>query len=78
VARLERDGLLQRSPDPDDGRGYRLRLKPAGRALHAKVVPMVLAREQFLLEALDPAERELLLRALTRMGERAEQLRLAG
>ena len=74
VARLERDGLLERSADPDDGRGYLLALTAAGRALHARVVPMVQAREQFLLEALAPRERELLLQAMEKMQQRAEQL----
>ena len=74
VARLERDGLLERLPDPEDGRGWLLRLLPAGKALYAKVVPMVQARETFLLDALLPEEREVLDRALTKLSERAEVL----
>jgi DNA-binding MarR family transcriptional regulator len=74
VGRLERDGLLARSPDPQDGRGYLLRLTPAGRALHRRIVPMVRAREAFLLEALAPAERAALDRALDAVQARAEQL----
>lgn len=74
VARLERDGLVERKPDPDDGRGFLLRLAPAGRALHAKVVPMVQAREAFLLEALDADERRVLDGALDKLRERALQL----
>jgi DNA-binding MarR family transcriptional regulator len=74
LARLEQDGLIERSPDPDDGRGQLLRLLPAGRALYRKIVPMVQAREQFLLAALDPDERQLLDKALTVLRERAEQL----
>ncbi len=74
VARLERDGLVARSPDPDDGRGHRVRLLPAGAALYGKVVPMVQAREEFLLAALDPEERAVLDRAMAKVRERAEQL----
>lgn len=74
VTRLERDGLLTRSPDPDDGRGHVLAITPAGRTLYGRVVPMVLAREQFLLEALGPGERERLLAAMAAMQQRAEQL----
>jgi DNA-binding MarR family transcriptional regulator len=74
VTRLARDGLLERLPDPDDGRGWLLRLLPAGRALHAKVVPMVQAREQFLLEALSPDERQVLDGALTKLRDRAQLL----
>ncbi len=78
VSRLERDGLLERMPDPDDGRGWLLRLLPAGRALYAKVVPMVQAREQFLLNALDPQEQQALHQALNKLQERARQLNAQG
>jgi DNA-binding MarR family transcriptional regulator len=74
VARLERDGLIERRPDPDDGRGHLLRIAPPGRALHAKVVPMVRAREAFLLEALDENERRLLDGAIDKLRDRALQL----
>lgn len=74
VARLERDGLLTRRPDPDDGRGWRLALTAAGRTLHAKVVPMVRSREAFLLEALSAAERRALESALEKMRSRAETM----
>jgi DNA-binding MarR family transcriptional regulator len=78
VARLERDGLVQRHPDPDDGRGWRLELSAAGRALHAQVVPMVQAREAILLEVLSAAERRVLDAALLKMQQRAEQMLRAG
>ena len=51
VARMAGAGLLERLPDPEDGRGWLLRLKPAGRALYQKIVPVVEAREAFLLDA---------------------------
>ncbi len=78
VARLERDGLLSRSPDPQDGRGYVLRLLPPGVALCGKIVPMVQAREAFLLEALSADEREVFQCALAKVHERAEQLTRQG
>lgn len=78
VARLEGDGLLEKLPDPDDGRGWLLRLRPAGRALYNKVVPMVQAREAFLLEALSAEERAVLDKALALLDERARQLARAG
>jgi DNA-binding MarR family transcriptional regulator len=74
VTRMERDDLLQRKPDPEDGRGWLLRLTPKGRALYEKIVPMVQARENFLLEALDPADRAALDRAISAVQERAQQL----
>lgn len=74
ISRMERDGLVERLPDPDDGRSWLLRLMPAGRALYAKVVPMVQAREQFLLDALAPQEQQALFQALNTLQERAQQL----
>jgi DNA-binding MarR family transcriptional regulator len=74
VARMVEGGLLEKSPDPEDRRNFVLRLLPAGRALYARIVPMALSREEFLLEALDPAERAAFLQTLTRIHERAEQL----
>ena len=74
VARMEDRGLLERLPDPEDGRGWLLRLKPAGRALYQKIVPLVQAREAFLLDALEPAERALLERAMGTLLERARLL----
>jgi DNA-binding MarR family transcriptional regulator len=78
VARLERDGLVERSSDPDDGRAYLLRLLPPGLALYRKIVPMVRAREAFLLSALEPAERAVLDTAIDKLLERADQLRRQG
>ena len=78
VARLERDGLITRAADPDDGRGHLLRLKPSGRALYAKIVPMAQAREAYLLDSLSDAERQQFLRTLALVQERAEQLTRQG
>ncbi len=78
VARLERDGLITRAADPDDGRGHLLRLRPAGRTLYARIVPMAQAREAYLLDSLSDDERKQLLRSLAVVQERAEQLTAAG
>lgn len=78
IARMEKDGLLEREPDPDDRRSLKVRLRPAGRALFRKVEPMALAREAFLLEALAHDERAALDRALSKLGERARQLQRQG
>ena len=74
LARLERDGFVERSPDPQDGRAWLVRLRPAGLALYRKIVPMVQAREEYLLSDLSEAERKLLLAAFDKVGERARQL----
>lgn len=47
VARLEREGLVERTMCPEDRRGVRVALTRQGRALHGKVLPVqraVLAR----------------------------------
>ncbi len=74
LARMERDGLVERAPDPADRRNLLVRLKAPGRALYKKVVPMAKAREAFLLDALDADERETFDRALAKLQARARQL----
>ena len=78
LARLERDGLIERSADPEDGRAWRVRLLPAGMALYRKIVPMVQAREEYLLSDLTAEERELLAAALAKVEARARQLARQG
>jgi DNA-binding MarR family transcriptional regulator len=78
IAGLERAGLLTRRVDPQDRRNRILKLTPAGRALLQKLVPMVEAREAFLLEALEPHERALLESAMAKLLERARQLERQG
>jgi DNA-binding MarR family transcriptional regulator len=78
LARLEGEGLVARSPDPDDGRAWRVRLLPAGMALYRKIVPMVQARELYLLSDLSPQEQEVLSAALEKVGARARQLTRQG
>jgi DNA-binding MarR family transcriptional regulator len=58
--RLERAGLIERSPDPQDRRGTLIGLTPAGRKLIDGVTEAHLANERRLLEALSPAEQEQL------------------
>ncbi len=74
VSRMQEGGLLERLPDPEDGRGWLLRLKPAGRVMYQKIVPIVQAREQFLLQALEPAERQLLDAVINKLLDRARLL----
>lgn len=74
AARLLQRGLIERQPDADDRRNHVLRLKPAGAALVRKIEPMVKARERFLLEALEPAERAALDSAHDKLLQRARQM----
>jgi len=78
VAGLERAGLIDREEDAGDRRNRILTLTPAGRALLRRLTPMVQAREDFLLEALEPEELAVLDRAIDRLLERARQLERQG
>lgn len=62
--RLENRGLVRRRPDPEDGRGIRVRLAPRGQALVDAAVTDLLAREKALLAALPDRDRERLARLL--------------
>ena len=78
LARLEADGLVARSPDPADGRAWRVRLLPAGTAMYRKIVPMVQAREEYLLSDLTAQEVELLAGAIDKVEARARQITRQG
>jgi len=71
---LERDGLVQRTPDPSDRRAKRLSITPAGEAALAASEPV---RQKFLTEVfgiLSDEERQALSRALHKMNDRLEQI----
>ena len=74
VASMLEAGLLHKTPDPEDRRNTVLTLLPAGKALYAKIVPMALARESFLLETLSAEDQAAFKRALKALQERADQL----
>ncbi|WP_211785760.1 MarR family winged helix-turn-helix transcriptional regulator [Kitasatospora atroaurantiaca] len=65
--KLERAGLLSRSPDPNDRRGLRITLTPAGLDIVDRAVGAGLAVQQEALGALDPDEAETLNRLLRRL-----------
>jgi DNA-binding MarR family transcriptional regulator len=71
---LEARGLVERQTDESDRRHVIVQLRPAGRALLRQVQPMVMAREAYLLEALDDEERAVLDRALAKLLHRAKAL----
>lgn len=70
IARLEQQGWLSRRGDPNDRRGVRVSITPAGRETLRRAVP-VHARtiRETLLDRLTPGEQDLLAEALTRIGE---------
>jgi DNA-binding MarR family transcriptional regulator len=65
--RLERAGMIERSPDPDDRRSWLIRLTPQGRRAVDAAVTDHVANEERLLSPLTKAQRTALddaLRAL--------------
>ena len=69
VDRLQAQGLVQRSPDPDDGRGVLLDLTAKGIRSYATGVRLAAEAEPRLLNALSQAERQLLAELLVKLGE---------
>jgi DNA-binding MarR family transcriptional regulator len=65
--RLERAGLIERAPDPDDRRGVLITLTDAGQELIDRVTEAHMANEARLLEGLSPAERDRLAALLRKL-----------
>jgi DNA-binding MarR family transcriptional regulator len=66
VDRLERDGLVERRPSPDDRRVKVLALTPAGSRLRAELLRQM-TDSQHSLGRLTPDERKALVRILERL-----------
>ena len=58
--RLERAGLVERRPDPNDRRGKLIALTDAGKRVIDETIGRHVANEERLLSALNPAERDKL------------------
>jgi DNA-binding MarR family transcriptional regulator len=66
--RLERAGLVERTPDPDDRRGVIITLTEAGHELIDRVTEAHMANEARLLAGLSAREREQLAGLLRKLG----------
>jgi len=74
VHRMLDEGYLDRAPDPDDGRQSRLRITPAGRALHGHVADYLSRRQDEVLGGLTAPERETLSGLLKKAAQTAARL----
>ncbi len=67
LKRLEGRGLVERSADPDDGRGSLVALTPAGLRAQERAFEALLARSHRVLASLDATARREVDRALRRL-----------
>jgi len=73
VRRLEEKGLVERQPDPEDGRAIQLFLTTQGQRLHKRALAFRRSRMQQLLKGLTLEERQKLLDLLERAVTSAEK-----
>jgi MarR family transcriptional regulator, transcriptional regulator for hemolysin len=74
LARMERDGLIQRTPDPADGRSSRVTLTEAARARLPDAVAVLLEGNRQVLHGFTNEEARLLVALLTRLIENLDRI----
>jgi DNA-binding MarR family transcriptional regulator len=67
IDRVAKMGLVKRYPDPDDRRGYLVKLTPAGKKLADKAIARHFAGVEGALEVLSPAEQDRLAELLSKL-----------
>lgn len=70
---LEKRGLISVRRSDDDRRNAYMSLTRAGRALHAKVLPVMQQRQEHLLSALTGSERSVFLQVLDKLHVAADR-----
>jgi DNA-binding MarR family transcriptional regulator len=58
--RLQRAGLIERRPNPHDGRGVLVRLTPIGQELARDALATLIEAQEAAIQALEPSERTTL------------------
>jgi DNA-binding MarR family transcriptional regulator len=74
VAKLDDAGLINRTPDPADGRAARVQVTDAGRAVYQQVLQTRSEVLTAMLRELPPGEPELLLAALPALESLVEHI----
>jgi len=74
VARLMKNGLIDRATDSGDRRRSALKLSRAGRRMHEAIIPIARQIEAALLARLTPEERDSLDRIVSKLMDRATAL----
>ncbi len=67
LARMERDGLIARTPDPDDGRSSRITLTKVAEARLPEAIAVLLKGNREALRGFSDKETGLLIALLTRL-----------
>ncbi|MCZ4287465.1 MarR family winged helix-turn-helix transcriptional regulator [Hoeflea alexandrii] len=67
LVRMERDGLIERKPNPDDGRSQQIWLTQAAHRLQAPATNAAAKANELVAEGLPVAERELFFSMLARV-----------
>ena len=64
LGRLETAGLVERRPDPNDGRGKIVSITAAGRDLHDRALDSIVARTGETIRGIDLTQLDLVVRSL--------------
>lgn len=75
VDRMQRDGLVDRNPEPTDGRRVRVSVTRRGRTLVANLIPLARHHEDLVLDGYTPAEARALKTTLKTLIARTRRLR---
>lgn len=78
VHRMLNEGLIDRAPDPNDGRQSRLRITNAGRKLHESISAYLSRRQDEVLDVLSAQERQTLTLLLKKAALHAATLDFGG
>ncbi|SER01449.1 DNA-binding transcriptional regulator, MarR family [Amphritea atlantica] len=78
ISRLRDSELIHQQEDHDDRRYTRLSLTEKGRGIYKKLVPLILAREAFILSALSDEELHQLLGLMEKIRHKALELQQWG
>ena len=78
ISSLKATGLIMQEVDRKDRRFSRLRLSDDGRKIYQQIVPLVTAREGYLLSVLSDEEKTLLYALIDRIANQAETLKKLG
>ena len=78
ISRLKKEGLIHQQENRDDRRFSRLSPSDRGMSTYKKIVPLVLAREEFILSALSEEEQQLLSELMDKVYNKAKELQQWG